>query len=148
MRRGWPQSAVAFERALKRYDSRLLLVRGLDPQDKQAIADGIPVERKHYWMVYRRLKGGTGIRHIWSIADSQGNPRNPVVEHDMRALYREHVKAWLRGRKATQKTIRQYQHEKRGLLTEQQVAENERVAFEKAVADHHDEWKYATRCLA
>lgn len=147
MKRDWPEAAKAFERALKRYDSRLILTRGLDPFDRQAIADGIPVERKRYWMVYRKLKGGTTIQHVWSISDAEGNPRPPVVDRDMRALYREHVKRWLRGRKMTRRVTRQYQREQRGLLTEAEMAANEQAAFAEAARANHDAWKYATRCL-
>ncbi len=147
MRRDWPEAAKAFERALKRYDSRLLLLRGLDPFDRQAIADGLPCERKRYWMVYRKLMGGTSIAHVWSIADRQGNPRLPVVDRDMRFLYREHVKRWLRGRKMTRDLIRQYQREQRGLLTPAEQAELEEKAFAEAARANHDAWKYATRCL-
>lgn len=146
-KRGWPKAARDFEAALKRYDSRLLLLRGLDPEDRQAIADDIPVERKHYWMVYRKLHGGKAIEHIWSIADTAGNPRLPVVDRDMRVIHREHIKAWMRGRKLTRQLIRQYQHEKRGLLTEAEIAAGERMAFEESARANHDLWKYATRCL-
>lgn len=128
---GKPKSArvKAFERAIKRYDSRLSLHWGLHPIHVEAISYGIDWPywaRTFCWTIYQRIGSGSAIAPVYSVLTPDGQARDPIEELDIPALRAGHFRRHIKG-KLTPKKVQDYREKVLG-------APNKKEAEEKAEA--------------